>query len=343
MPSRYDTPEALVEALHSRSNGARDQLWEWLRDPVHRLMQQLQARHKLPHRLERLTQHALHAAEAYLRTRPASDFHNMTLQAFRGMILLQLARQVVQPFGRSGDRITMAPDPLPETDVYSCKTLFMPSEKIGSFWFGGDWYGGRLGEDGTMHLLVADITGHGYAAYLLANALPAVWQKMWTEEGLLADPEPSDVLGAMHDLLLDCLPEDVYVECILLRLNPDGRVTMAPAGGSRLLLRTGKDNRLTLLKLRGLWLGLDRPAREDQQRCLLDPGDELLLGTDGIFDQLLDHVGADADLAQIVSGSLAGGGMLAAVQQLLTLALAARPQKDDITVVAIQRRSAPRD
>lgn len=343
MPSHYATPEALVEALHNRSNGARDQLWEWLKDPVHRLLSELQVRHKLPHKADRLTQHALHAAEAYLRTRPASDFHGLTLNAFRGMILLQLARQVVQPFGKSGDRITMAPEPLPETEGYLCRTVFLPSEKIGSYWFGGDWYGGRLGASGTLYLLVADITGHGYAAYLLAKALPDVWQKLWTEEGFLVDPEPSDVLGAMHDLLHDCLPEDVYVECTLLRLDPNGQVTMAPAGGSRMLLRTGKDGRLVLLKLRGLWLGLDKPALEDQHRCVMEVGDELLLGTDGIFDQLIDHGGPEVDLAAMVSASMGRGDLLAAIQELLRLSLLVHPQKDDITVVSIHRRSPARD
>jgi hypothetical protein len=338
MPSRYADPEALVEALHNRDNGARAQLWEWLGDPVRRLMQELKQRHQLPHRLDRLTQHALHAAETLLRTRPPIDFRGLSVQAFRGTLLMQLARQVVRPFGGSGDRITMAPDPLPSTDSYLCEAVFMPSEKMGSFWFGGDWYGGRVGDDGTLWLMLADITGHGYAAYLLANALPAVWVKLWTDYAL-ANPEPSDVLGMMHDLLHDCLPEDVYAECTLLRLDLDGRATVSPAGGSRLLLREANGAPLALLKLRGTWLGLDRPLMTDQHSCVLAPGDELLMGTDGIFDQLLEHAGQGGDVAELVQGSLDHGSLLEAVQKVLRRALSAGPQKDDITVVAIQRRT----
>ena len=48
---------------------------------MQRLMQQLKTRHQLPHRLDRLTEHALHAAEALLRTRPSTDFRGMSLQA----------------------------------------------------------------------------------------------------------------------------------------------------------------------------------------------------------------------------------------------------------------------
>ena len=44
MVSQFATPGALVEALHNRVDGARGQLWEWLRDPVRRLMEELKAR-----------------------------------------------------------------------------------------------------------------------------------------------------------------------------------------------------------------------------------------------------------------------------------------------------------
>jgi hypothetical protein len=334
MPSRFATPEALVEALHAREPGAREQLWEWLREPVRRLLDQLRERHDLPHHLDRLTRHALHAVETGLRTRPPTDFRGLSVPAFLSGQLLQVARQAVVPAGEP-DAAHLAPEPLPETKAYACETVFLPSERIGSFRFGGDWYGGRLAEDGTLWLIVADITGHGYAAYLLANALPAVWRKCWADAP--HHREPGELLAAMHDLLSDCLPEDVYVECTLLRLDPGGRATVAPAGGSRLLLWQER-RPPALLKLRGLWLGLERPTTEDQHTCVLRAGDELLVGTDGVFDQLLEHAGPDADLARLVADDLHRGSLLEAVREALRRALAGGPQKDDITLVTVRRR-----
>jgi serine phosphatase RsbU (regulator of sigma subunit) len=334
--SRHSTPEALVEALHNRDEAARAQLREWLGDPVERLMQQLQTRHDLPHRLDRLTHHALHAAETYLRTRSPADFRSMNIPAFRGSVLIQVARQVVQPFGGGQDGRSIAPEPLPQAEGYDFRTVFLPSEKVGSFSFGGDWFGGRRSADGTLWLIVADVTGHGYAAYLLANTLPIVWRKCWTDSRL-DTVDPADVLAAMHDLLRDCLPEDVYVECTLLRLTPNGRVTVAPAGGSRLLLRQRGPDRIDLLKLRGLWLGFERPLIEDQHTCTLKAGDELLLGTDGVFDQLLDYVGSGKDLVPVVAAAIRERGLSDAVEEVLQLALKTEPQKDDITVVTIRR------
>jgi len=186
-------------------------------------------------------------------------------------------------------------------------------------------------------VIVADITGHGYCAYLLANTLPSVWRACWSGDRLV-DPQPSDLLGAMHDLLQDCLPDGVYAECTLLRLAPEGSVTVAPAGGSRLLLRRRGEDRVELVRLRGLWLGLDRPLAEDQQACTLAEGDELLIGTDGAFDQLIDYEGSSAALANLIDGSLGTGDVLGAMQGMLERALQERPQKDDITLVMMRRQ-----
>src|SRR5262249_12431825 len=182
-----------------------------------RLMAALKTRHHLQHRREQMTEHALHAAETFVRTRPPSEFTPLSVPAFRAALLLQVARQAAQPPGDRRNGVPI-PEPLPERDAYTCRTLYLPSEKVGSFWFGGDWYVGHVGEDGSLWILVADITGHGYCAYLLANTLPAVWRACWANSKLV-DPQPSDVLGAMHDMLDGCLPDGVYAECTLLRLN----------------------------------------------------------------------------------------------------------------------------
>jgi hypothetical protein len=339
MPSRPATPEALVQALHNRDEAARSQLWDWLSDPVRRLMQELHTRHGLQHRVERLTSHALHSSETFLRMRSPADYRSMSISAFIGGLLVHAARQMAQPFGGGRDGKSSAPEPLPQAEGYDCQTFFLPSEKIGAYWFGGDWYGGRRGADGSLWLIVCDVTGHGYAAYLLANALPVVWRRCWAD-GKLENAEPARVLAAMHDLLRECLPEDVYVECTLLRLGPDGKVTVGPAGGTRLLMRKRGQDRLDLLKLRGFWLGLDRPSAEDQHSWSLQEGDELMLGTDGVFDQLADYGGPNRDLAQLVAAALGRGSLLEAVREVLNRALRSQPQMDDITVVTIRRRGA---
>jgi hypothetical protein len=331
MEPTYATPMALVEALQQRGRGARAQLWTWLHEPFAVLMRQLAERHRFDAAHDRATRHALHLAETYLRTRPASDYHDQSWAAFRAALLLHVGKLAIQPYGGQSGAVH-GPDPLPESEAYQNRTLFLPHHRVGDQAFGGDWFGGGRADDGSLWILVADVTGHGYVAYLLASALPAVWKKCWDAA---ASNQPADLLLAMHGLLEECLPDGVFVECTLARLSHDGAVTIIPAGGTRFLLRRG--GRVELVRLRGGWLGLLPPSARDQHSLTLDAGDELLLGTDGFFDQL-------ATLGEPVPADLKRPSNLRPlfdhVRELLQSALRVAPQVDDITMVLVRRRAA---
>jgi serine phosphatase RsbU (regulator of sigma subunit) len=212
----------------------------------------------------------------------------------------------------------------PDCDVYRLRTVFRPLEAP----CGGDWFCGDRDGDGALWLMVADVTGHGLPAYLLAAGLPDAWRTCW--DAIPDCPAPYDLLTAMHDLLSDCLPDGVFVECTLARLRRDGNVTVSPAG-SRLILRSA-DGATDLYHLRGGWLGLCRPEPDEQRTFSLAAGDELLLATDGLFDQLagggMERVrspGRPADLFE-------------AVEVALRDSLAGTPQADDIAAVVASRR-----
>jgi hypothetical protein len=328
---QYPTPMALVDALHRRGHGARAQLWDWLRDPFGRLMRQLAERHRFDPGHDRATEHALHLAETYLRTRPATDYQDQSWPAFRAALLLHVGKLAFLPFGGQNGPL-QGPAPLPETDTYQNRTLFLPHHRIGDQAFGGDWFGGLCADDGSLWIVVADVTGHGYAAYLLASALPSVWQMCWENTD---SHQPSDLLAAMHRLLEQCLPDGVFVECTLARLGLSGEVTVAPAGGTRFLLRRG--GRVELVKLRGGWLGLLPPSSKDQHVFQLAAGDELLLGTDGFFDQLNEPATKD------LQGASNFRPLFDHARELLRRALQTQPQLDDITLVLLRRRDKDDD
>jgi hypothetical protein len=334
MTMRASTPRELVEALQNRASGARDQLWQLLREPLQRLMGEFRERHSLDSDDERLTLHALHAAETWLRTRPPGSFTGTSWPAFRAGLLLHLAKLASLPFGQSPTVTTPAagPTPLPQSAAYHSETLFLPHQRVGKYWFGGDWFAGLEAGDGSLWVIVADVTGHGYYAYLLATALPGVWQACWKA----ARPkQPADLLAAMHHLLEECLPEGVYVECTLARMGPDGEVVVAPAGGSRLLVCKGH-GRPDLVKLCGTWLGFRAPRAADQRTWVLEAGDELLLGTDGVFDQLAEH--GEAAVVEHLGRRGQPDTLIQGVRHLLGETLTKGPQKDDITAVLLRRR-----
>jgi hypothetical protein len=330
MEPRYRTPQELVAGLHARRAGARAQLWQLLRAPLDRLMGELIARHGLDEDRELLTRHALHSAETDLRTRPPGAFAGLSWAAFRGAILLQMAKLTVNPYGAGGRDDLSGALSLPESRGWVSRTFFRPSVRLGKHFFGGDWYAGRQLDDGSFWVFLADVTGHGYYAYLLASGLPGVWQRCWSDHPD-HPPEPAELLARMHELLADCLPEGIFLEATLVRLGEDGRTTVVAAGGTRFWLCRGS-SRPDLVKLRGAWLGLRAPHPEDQHTLTLGHGDELLLTTDGVFDQL--------DGGEVVErhGPPGEVSLFEVVRELLEQSLANGPQKDDITLVLLRRR-----
>ncbi|MBY0230590.1 MAG: serine/threonine-protein phosphatase, partial [Gemmataceae bacterium] len=300
-------------------------LWHVLREPVERVMREVVRRNGLPDDPSLYATHALHAVETGLRSRPPAQLARQTWEAFRAAQLVQVARSAMVPHGAPGG----APEPpeLPESPAYRSGTFFRPHAKVGEQFFGGDWYAGRCPDDGSLWVFLADVTGHGYFAYLLASALPAVWQRCWNDHPG-KPPEPAELLADMHELLSDSMPDGIYLEATLVRLLPDGDATVVPAGGTRLLVR-GRDGPRTV-KLRGAWLGLRAPTRSDQHELHLAEGDELVLATDGVFDQLGE---GDVDKAW-----RKGRTVFDVVRGLLEESLARSEQKDDITLVMLERQ-----
>jgi hypothetical protein len=332
MEDRYGNPQQLVEGLQLRQPGARARLWQLLREPVGRLMAELIRRHGIDEDGELLTAHALHAAETGLRARGSKALAGLGWNAFRATTLLQIARTATAPHGATASAGPQGPPPLPDAPSYQSDAFYRPSTRVGEHFFGGDWYAGRSYE-GSLWVFVADVTGHGYFAYLLATALPAVWQHCW-ELHPGRSPQPAELLAFMHRQLSDSLPEGIFLECTLARLGPDGEAVVSPAGGTRLLVRRGQ-RPPELVKLRGAWLGLAAPSTDDQYHLRLGPGDELILATDGAFDQLEDHGGIDS-----FARKASGASLFDAFRDRLEESLQHGPQKDDVTLVMVRRREA---
>src|SRR5262249_41939923 len=105
-------------------------------------------------------------------------------------------------------------------------------------------------------------------------------------------------------------------------------------GGTRLLLRKA-EQAPSEVKLRGAWLGLRAPEVEEQHHLRLDSGEEILLATDGVFEQL-DRSGPGAGDWTAQSGET----LLASSRRQVEKSLADGPQKDDLTMVSLRRTSS---
>ena len=326
----YRTPQELVEGLHARQPRARKELFALLRGPIDRLLTGVLKRYGLHEEMGLVVLHGLHHAETHLRFRPTSAVAGLSWEAFRASLLMHVAKLAVNPHGSAGNGL-IGPTLLPASPMVEYETFFRPYTRLGSQFFGGDWYAGRSDDDGTVWIFLADVTGHGFYAYLLASALPAIWARCWLlHPG--QSPEPAEVLTAMHDLVSDCLPDGIFLECLLARLDPRGKMTFSPAGGARVMVRYGSQSP-GMMKLRGSWLGLKAPTCDEQREIQLGAGDEVLLTTDGVFDQLEDHGGAEGIFDRPATRMTS---LLVSFREGIERSLANEPQKDDITMVLLR-------
>ncbi|HEX3964135.1 MAG TPA: PP2C family protein-serine/threonine phosphatase [Trebonia sp.] len=164
---------------------------------------------------------------------------------------------------------------------------------------GGDWYDALPMPDGDLLLVVGDIAGHGVGA---VTAMAGAREALRGLAGTGASPR--DLLrqlnyGAVH------LTDSSTGSVICGRYHPQSRVLRWARAGHLppVLVRDGVARALELPE--GLLLGVDGAARYEESRVQLQPGDSLLLYTDGLIERRADSI-SDA-LADFVAAAVPAG------------------------------------
>ena len=145
---------------------------------------------------------------------------------------------------------------------------------------GGDFYAATERADGSIALLVGDVSGHGPAAAALAAMLRAAW------EGLVeADVPPQVRLRALNHLLLEHASFDEFFATVCsVVINPDLTDAMITLAGhpSPIVAEAGAMIDLDLPV--GVPLGVSDVATWSPRRVALPESFALLLYTDGVIE-----------------------------------------------------------
>jgi serine phosphatase RsbU (regulator of sigma subunit) len=146
---------------------------------------------------------------------------------------------------------------------------------------GGDFFGWRELPDGRMAFTLADVTGHGIGAALLAATCHA-----YARAGMAEQADLSTIVGRLNQLLCADLPPGKMVTFVAAALAPeDGRLELLSAGHGPLLLYTASEDRVQAFGAHGIPFGVvpTMPYGPTQQ-IRLAAGDMLVLLTDGFFE-----------------------------------------------------------
>jgi hypothetical protein len=204
----------------------------------------------------------------------------------------------------------LIPDHLPPTPGLAVQSEYRPSREVG-----GDFFQVLPQSDGSTLIVIGDVAGKGVEAGMLATLIVGAIR---TAAAFTNDPE------RILELLNDRLRGRGLVTCVALRVECDGSATLVNAGHLPPYLN-GKELAIEGALPLGATPGISFPVT----RFTLEPGDSLILLTDGVVE------------AKNADGELFGferiGELVKTQNPGYSLAEAAQTfgQNDDITVLTL--------
>ena len=226
------------------------------------------------------------------------------------------------------------PTSLPKISRFGLAALNVQTKQVG-----GDYYDLVGLGDGQYLVVIADVAGKGVPAALLASMVQASIRTQADS----AKPV-KEIMTRLNRLVHEATPEDRFATCFLARVGGDHwGVEFANAGHNYpIVLRAAGGWRY--LEEGGIPLGIAPEFAYGEAATSLQPGDSLLMYTDGITDAR-NMEGEDFGeerlirLAERLPRELSADEIVRAVADEVSRFTAGADQADDITLVALKALS----
>lgn len=198
------------------------------------------------------------------------------------------------------------------SQYFTVDAEYRPAQTVG-----GDFFQTLSRPDGSLLVVIGDISGKGVSAAMLVAVLVGAIRTRADESF-----DPASMLGMLNERLMG-RSGGHFATCLAAELSPNGQIRIANAGHLPPYLN-GKE-----MDLEGsLPLGMAGESEVSVQTFTLQPGDRLTFVTDGVVE------------ATNSSRELFGFDRTRAISQQNASAIAAQAQtfgqEDDITVVGVE-------
>ena len=204
---------------------------------------------------------------------------------------------------------------------------------------GGDYYDFLSFPDGNIGLIVADVSGKGLPASLMMTSLQASVQVLFEDGRNLA----SKVTKLNSAVSRNC-PSGKFITFFMGVLNPHtGQFTYCNAGHNPPLV-VRADGRVEKLEAGGIVLGILPFSDFDQKTVEIEPGDIIVLYSDGVTEQFApdkDEEFGEERLGQVVeqNRNVPVSELVSIIKDAVTAFTHNAPAADDFTLL-IARRDA---
>jgi sigma-B regulation protein RsbU (phosphoserine phosphatase) len=233
---------------------------------------------------------------------------------------LELARSIQQ---------SLLPQRMPDVPGLRLTGAYLPMSAVA-----GDFYEILPLASGRTLVLVADVSGHGIPAALVASMV-----KVAVAAEADRHDTPGDILSGINRALTGKF-ERAYVTACCIVVDAQRQTVMYAAAGHPPPLLRRADGRIDALDKGGVILTLIPMVTYETQEVMFAPGDRLLVYTDGLTEAARagsDEFFGDSELARVVSSTQASEDLLRTVLDAHRRWIGeGTAVSDDISVVVIE-------
>jgi len=170
----------------------------------------------------------------------------------------------------------LLPTNLPTSGNIAIAGLCVPAHQVG-----GDYYDFIERDNSCYDLIIADVSGHN-----IGSALIMAETRTFIHARIQDIKQPAEMLQSLNGYFLKDLDRsDLFVTMFYLQYNPQNhRILYGNAGHNTPLIWKKQKQQIEILDAEGLIFGIKKDISFEQRATDLEPGDILLLYTDGIIE-----------------------------------------------------------
>ncbi len=156
--------------------------------------------------------------------------------------------------------------------------LYLPYGQVS-----GDIYDLSLTRNQSLNVFLGDATGHGVSAALIT---------MMVKMGLNtinSELSTNKVVHQLNQLLSTCIPLNMFVASIFMRITQDGMMSCCNGGIPPIIIIPANQEKPVVISGTGIILGVKKSVRYSENTYQLNPGDKIFVYTDGITECLREE------------------------------------------------------